>query len=74
MDWRAQKDRHIMTQKNLSERGELTNWRVQMGRQVKTLEESERVKGTHHLESTDEQTKSSQRCGKNPSKRGALTS
>src|SRR6267142_1397843 len=42
--------------KNLTERGALTSWRVQMDRQVRTWKESNRVRGTHILESTDGQT------------------
>src|SRR6266850_408285 len=39
--------------RNLSEQGALTFWRAQMDGQVRTRKESERVRGTHFLESTD---------------------
>src|SRR6267142_2058357 len=42
--------------KNLTEQGALTNWRAQTDRQVRTRKESDRVRGTHKLESADGQT------------------
>jgi len=39
--------------RKLSESGTLTNWRVQMDKQVRTQKESEQARGTHFLESTD---------------------
>jgi len=47
----------------------LTDWRVQTGRQVITQKESERVKGTHQLESADRWMDKS-RQGRNLSKQG----
>jgi hypothetical protein len=41
---------------NPAEQGTLTNWRVQTDRQVRTQKESDQVRGTHSLESTDGQT------------------
>ena len=43
--------------KNLTERGALTSWRVQMDRQVRTWKESNQVRGTHILESADGQVR-----------------
>ena len=42
--------------KNTSKQGALTNWRAQMDGQVRTWLESEQVKDTHFLESTEEWT------------------
>jgi len=55
--------------KNPSDQGALTDWRAQTDGQVRTQKESEQVRGTHRLESTDRQVK----IQKNPSKQGALT-
>jgi len=44
------KSRHEI---NLSKQGALTDWRVQMDRQVRIWKESEQVKCTHQLKSTD---------------------
>src|SRR6267142_1339333 len=42
--------------RNTSERGALTNWRVQTDRQVRTRKESEQARGTHFLERADRRT------------------
>src|SRR6266850_687337 len=44
------KSRHEI---NLSKQGALTDWRVQMDRQVRTWKESKQVNGTHQLKSAD---------------------
>src|SRR6266850_1660568 len=41
--------------KNLNMQGALTCWRAQTDGQVRTWKESEQVRGTHSLESTDRQ-------------------
>src|SRR6267142_2415250 len=42
--------------KNLTKPGALTSWGVQMDRQVRTQKESNQLRGTHRLKSTDGQT------------------
>src|SRR6267142_4938710 len=42
--------------KNLTKQGALTSWGVQMDRQVRTQKESNQLRGTHRLKSTDGQT------------------
>src|SRR6266850_2131499 len=43
-------------EKNLTKKGSLTDWRVQMDGQVRTWKESDQARGTHRLESADGQT------------------
>ena len=43
----------VGTQKKSTERGELTNWRRQIERLVRTRKESDRARGTHFLEAAE---------------------
>src|SRR6267142_7012401 len=56
---------------NPTKQGELTAWRAQTDRQVRTWRQSDRARGTHSLESADGRTS---QHGNNPTERGALTS
>ena len=59
--------------KNPTEREALTNWRPNRGGQVKTWKESDRVRGTHTLETASGGTSQESGHEKNPTERGALT-